>query len=82
MYFVYVLRSLSASKSYVGFTNNLVRRLGEHNEGKHFYTKRHAPWQIVYSEQYDTLKDARGREKYLKSAAGRRFLKTEVFRNH
>ncbi len=82
MYFVYVLKSLENSKSYVGSTHNLQRRLEEHNSKKHFYTKRHAPWQIVYSEQYDTLRDARGREKYLKSATGRRFLKEKVFKNN
>ena len=75
-YFIYVLKSLSAKKSYVGITNNLQRRLMEHNSGKHVYTKRHKPWVMIYSEEYDSLKESREREKYLKSAIGRKFLKT------
>lgn len=79
MHVVYVLKSLSADKSYVGMTNDLSRRLGEHNNGHNFYTKRHVPWVVVHQEQCDTLGSARQREKYLKSAAGRHFLKAEVF---
>ena len=78
--YVYILKSLITPKTYVGMTDDLMRRLAEHNSFKHFYTKRHAPWQIVWREEYDTLKDARAREKYLKSAAGRRFLKDVVFK--
>lgn len=59
-------------------TNDLIRRLSEHNSGKHFYTKRYCPWVMIYSEEYDSLKEARAREKYLKSSSGRRFLK-ELF---
>lgn len=79
MHFVYVLKSTVHPKSYVGMTDNIQRRIQEHNSGKHFYTKRHMPWIIVWEEQYDTLRDARARENYLKSAAGRKFLKTNVF---
>jgi putative endonuclease len=78
-YFVYVLKSLTASKSYTGITNNLDRRLDEHNAGKHFDTKRHIPWVMIYNEEYDSLREARKREKYLKSASGRKFLR-EIFK--
>jgi len=78
-YFLYILKSETAVKSYVGITNNLKRRLSEHNSGKHFYTKRYCPWVMIYNEKYDSLKEARSREKYLKSASGRRFLK-ELFK--
>ena len=78
---VYVLKSISAEKSYVGMTENLERRLGEHNAGKHAYTKRHVPWIVIHEEIYSTLHNARIREKYLKSAAGRRFLKENIFDN-
>ncbi len=79
IYSVYILKSLAVQKSYVGMTNNLERRLKQHNAGRHSYTKRHLPWEIIYTEQYATLTAARTREKYLKSAAGRRFLKQNVF---
>ena len=75
MFTVYILKSLVAKKSYVGMTNNTERRLKEHNSGKHFYTKRHMPWEIIHKEQLSTLKEAKAREKYLKSTSGRRLLK-------
>ena len=72
---VYVLKSLLSRKSYVGATNNLRRRLSEHNAGKMAYSKKYRPWVVIYSENYATLAEARKREKYFKSGAGRRFLK-------
>ena len=77
-YFLYILRSQVSHKSYTGITNNLSRRLVEHNSGKHFYTKRHYPWIMIYNEECGSLKEARKREKHLKSASGRKFLK-EIF---
>ena len=79
LHIVYVLKSLSSQKSYVGMTIELDRRLAQHNAGQHSYTKRHLPWEIVYTETFKTLIEARAREKYLKSASGRRFLKKKVF---
>jgi putative endonuclease len=81
MHFVYVLKSSSFAKSYVGMTDSPERRLREHNEGRHAYTKRYMPWELVWKEECDTLKNAHSREKYLKSAAGRKFLKEFVFKN-
>lgn len=75
MYYVYILKSLSAPKTYVGLTGDLERRLGEHNFGKNFYTKRYLPWEMIYQEKYGSLKEARAREKYFKCAAGRRLMK-------
>ena len=75
MYTVYVLSSLTDKKSYVGMTDDVERRLMEHNSGRSSYTSRHMPWKIIYKEEYATLEEAVGREKYLKSASGRRFLK-------
>ena len=75
MYKLYVLRSKSAKRSYVGITDNLDRRLIEHNSGKHFYTKRHLPWELIYNEIFNSREEAREREKSLKTASGRRFLK-------
>lgn len=76
MYIVYILKSESADKSYVGFTGDIVRRLKEHNSGKNNYTKRYIPWRIICKEEYKTKEEARKRELYFKTASGRRFLKT------
>ena len=51
-YFLYILKSKISLKSYTGITNDLDRRLLEHNSGKHFYTKRHCPWIMIYNEKY------------------------------
>lgn len=74
MHFVYILKSLSADKSYVGISGDVERRLTEHNSGKSYYTKRHLPWVVVYTEKFDSVREAREKEKWLKTTPGRRFL--------
>ncbi|MFA6463457.1 MAG: GIY-YIG nuclease family protein [Candidatus Paceibacterota bacterium] len=56
MYVVYILKSIVYDKSYVGMTNDIERRIGEHNSGRHVYTKRFLPWKIIYTEVYNTSK--------------------------
>ena len=66
MFYIYVLKSLKDQKLYTGSTNNLVRRLKEHNEGKVIPTKSRIPFEIVYYEAYKSESDARKREHNLK----------------
>lgn len=75
VYIVYILRSQKDGKRYIGITNNLERRLQEHNSGKTKSTKTRIPVDVIYIETYDSLREARLREKYLKTSAGRRYLK-------
>jgi len=56
-------------------TQDVAARLKEHNAGKSKFTSGYGPWKLVYSEEYPDRESARKREKYLKSAAGRRFIK-------
>ena len=79
MFKVYVLKSRVADKSYVGSTDNIERRLAEHNIGKSKFTSRYKPWELIYAEEFSTREEALKREKYLKSANGRRYLKGKVF---
>ena len=74
MIFVYVIQSDLDGTRYVGLTNNLDRRLKEHNQGKMKYTKAFRPWVIVYHETLPDYPQARKREKYFKSGGGRRWL--------
>ena len=76
MYMVYILYSVSSGKTYVGFTNDVNRRLIEHNvtEAKGF-TLRYRPWKILHTEEYDDKKVAMQREKYLKTGRGREEIK-------
>ncbi len=80
-YIVYILISRVARKTYVGHTNNLERRLEEHNIGKSLFSKRYKPWRIIYKELFSKEEDAIKKEKYLKSAAGRRWIKKNLFDN-
>lgn len=75
MYTVYVLKSLVKEIHYVGYTDDMPRRLIEHNAGKSKFTSAFKPWVIVYTEQVPDSIKARVREKYLKSYAGRQFIK-------
>jgi len=67
-YLVYILKCADQSL-YVGCTNNLEKRIKQHNESKWgaHYTKTRRPVKLVYSEQFQTLKEARGRELEIKS---------------
>ena len=67
-YFVYLIVSTSANKiiSYVGYTNNLLRRLDLHNENKGAKFTRGRKWKIIYSRKYNSKKKAMAEEYKLK----------------
>jgi putative endonuclease len=67
MYYVYILESLKNNSYYIGCTNNTENRLRQHNAGKSRYTKNKGPWLIRHTETYQSLKEARHREKQIKS---------------
>mgnify|MGYP001599367175 CR=1 FL=1 len=66
MFFVYVLKSMKDGKLYFGFTNDLRRRLSEHNSGQNRSTKGRKPFDLVYYEAYRSGQDAKEREEMLK----------------
>ena len=67
-YFVYLLGNYKNSKftTYVGYTNNLKKRLELHNKGKGAKFTRGRNWKLLYSEKYSTKKEAISREYYIK----------------
>ena len=75
MVFVYVIESLSDQTWYTGIALDANARLKEHNHGKNRFTKGHRPWRLIFTEQHPDWNSARIREKYLKSAAGKKWLK-------
>ncbi len=75
MYFVYVIKSIKTSECYKGITDDLNRRVGEHNSDKSRSTKGKGPWALIYSEKCYDRAEARQREKYLKSGFGRELIK-------
>ena len=76
---VYVLAD-SSGKLYKGLTNNLKRRLSEHRRGKTKTTRQMGDIAVVYTEFHYSFETARKRELYLKSAAGRRYLKKILYK--
>ena len=75
-YFVYALSSTQRPYIYVGLTNNLDRRVAEHNNGFNKTTKPYAPFTLIYQEELPNRIEARIREKYLKSGVGKALLKS------
>lgn len=68
------MKSKFKEVTYVGFTNSLERRIKEDNLGKSKFTNIYKPWELVYKEEYSSEEEAIKREKYFKSAAGRRLI--------
>jgi putative endonuclease len=74
MYYVYILESEKDNRLYKGLTNNLKRRVYEHNIGKMKSTKGYRPWKLLHYEQYEDKEKARKRELYFKTGAGREYI--------
>ena len=62
----YILRSETSSRFYVGSTQDLPRRLSEHERGHSLATRGRGPWELVYSEEFEQLQEARRRELEIK----------------
>jgi putative endonuclease len=75
MYHVYAIKSLSRNYIYVGMTNDLQRRMHEHQSGANKTTAPYRPFILFYTETFSTRHEARRREKFLKSGAGKEFLR-------
>lgn len=74
-YYFYVLQSSKDGSLYKGFTNNLERRITQHNKGGCRSTSNKRPFKLVYFEEISSRIKAREREKYFKSGTGREQLK-------
>lgn len=57
-YFVYILKSDTSDRFYTGSTDNLERRIAEHQRGKSPATRNRGPWTLVYSKPFDTRSEA------------------------
>ncbi|MBL7724423.1 MAG: GIY-YIG nuclease family protein [Chitinophagaceae bacterium] len=74
MVYAYVIESLSAKTWYTGIALDPIKRLKEHNGGKNRFTKGDRPWKVIFTEEHSEWQAARVREKYLKSAADKKWL--------
>ena len=75
IYYAYVLRSTVKDILYKGSTEDLQRRLLEHNSGMVNFTSKYLPWELVYWETFPTRTEAIKREKFFKSGKGRALLR-------
>ena len=76
MHFVYILKSqIDPAKHYVGLTDDIDRRLKEHNQGRSIYTNKYQPWNLVSYVAFSAKDRAEQFEKYLKRGSGHAFLK-------
>jgi len=80
-FYVYILRNPDG-RTYVGQTNNIERRLSEHNDPDYrgtLYTKRfQLPWKLVHQEYFSTRKEAMRRERELKTGKGRDWIRNNI----
>ena len=70
-HYVYILKSLKDKKRYIGLTNNIERRLSQHNSGKVTATSKRIPLELIYFETFENRSEAALREKFFKSGKGR-----------
>ena len=75
MHFVYSLESEDGIHWYVGMTNDVERRLAEHNAGMCTHTNKHKPWKLKSYTAFTNRHQAEAFERYLKSHSGRAFAK-------
>ena len=78
MYYVYVLKSVVDQGLYIGFTRDLSKRLSSHNAGESKSTRSRRPLRLIYYEAYAINEDALGRERFLKSGSGHRYLDNQL----
>jgi putative endonuclease len=78
-YIVYILKSKKDGKRYIGFTEDLERRLFEHKSGLVKSTKYRRLLTLIYHEEFETKSEAMAREKYFKTGFGRKYLQEKGF---
>lgn len=80
MYVVYLLYSQAFDRFYIGQTEDLKRRLKQHNDGEVKSTRPYRPWSIVYTETFPTRSQAMKREHFLKKQRNKKFYRMVSFR--
>jgi len=80
MFWTYLLENQNDKSWYIGYTSDLEKRLKEHQGGFGSQTtsQKKGDWNLIYCEGYLNKKDAEGRERFLKSGSGRKYLKKQL----
>ena len=74
MFYIYILRSQQTQRYYVGSTEDVDKRLDQHNSGKSISTRAGVPWEIIHTERFETRSDAVLRERKIKARGIARYL--------
>lgn len=72
-FFTYIIQSKLDKSFYIGFTQDLQKRLEFHNSGQSKFTSKKLPWELVYFEKFDNKTEAIRREKFLKAQRNKEF---------
>lgn len=80
MYYVYILLNEAKTRTYTGVADDVNKRLALHNAGRVKASRPYRPYNIIHTEEFETLKEARQKEKFYKSTTGRRKLKEIIFK--
>ena len=79
MFYVYLLENREDKSWYIGYSADLKQRVKRHQKGDGARTTaRKKGWELVYYEAYKNGQDAKGRERFLKSGSGRKFLQKQL----
>ncbi|XMO87327.1 GIY-YIG nuclease family protein [Algibacter sp. AS12] len=78
IFYVYVISSEKDNLLFKGLTNDLQKKIAQHNMGEHKETKEHRPWVLVYSKVFTSRVKAKEYENYLKAEEGIEFLKNKL----
>ena len=76
-YYTYIIESITNQRWYIGHTNDIDRRLSEHNSGQNKSTKGKGPWKLIFLKRFDSNLDANRFELRLKRFRNKKFIKIE-----
>ena len=77
MFYAYVIRN-QKGLLYKGSTDDLSKRIAQHNVGISGFTRNKGPWRLAYHETFNTREEAENREKFFKTGRGREYLKSKL----
>jgi putative endonuclease len=77
-YAIYILKSFKDDNLYIGCTSDLQKRLREHNSGRVGSTKNRRPLKLIFFEKYSDKYEAYNKEKFYKTARGKREVKSKI----
>jgi putative endonuclease len=80
-FYMYIIFSSKLDKFYVGSTNDVMRRLADHNRGKSGFTRTGIPWVLKYSEKFNDRTSAVRREMEVKKRKERKYIELLIEKN-